>query len=147
MVNDTTVVLREVLESDLPVFFEHQSDPIAARMANFPSRDLDAFYAHWHKILADEVNFLRTILYNGQVAGNIVSFIMHDEREVGYWVGRDYWGKGITTRALQLFLPIIKGRPLYGFTTEGNVASQKVLSNCGFKLLGNFEGLLKFEFL
>lgn len=147
MKNNKAITLRGVLESDLPVFFEHQSDPIAARMADFPSREPDDFYAHWRKIMADESNILRTILHNGQVAGNVVSFIINGEREVGYWLGREYWGKGIITRALQLFLPIIPDRPLYGFTTEGNIASQKVLTHCGFKLLGKFEDMLKFEFL
>jgi hypothetical protein len=34
------VVLRDVVDSDLPIFFEHQRDPEAGRMAAFPSRDM-----------------------------------------------------------------------------------------------------------
>ncbi len=49
------VQLRDVAEGDLPVFFEHQRDPVANRMAGFPPRDRDAFVAHWAKILADEM--------------------------------------------------------------------------------------------
>ena len=29
------VILREVVDSDLPIFFEHQRDPEGARMAAF----------------------------------------------------------------------------------------------------------------
>lgn len=133
--------------SDLPIFFEHQSDPEAARMADFPARDFDAFHAHWQKIMAEDSNILRTVLFKDLVAGNIVSFIMHGEREVGYWLGRKFWGKGIATQALQLFLPLIPERPLYGFTAKHNLDSQKVLIHCGFKLLGESEGMLKFVFL
>lgn len=46
-----SVQLREVLVADLPVFFEHQRDPEANRMAAFAARDRDAFMAHWSKIL------------------------------------------------------------------------------------------------
>jgi len=34
-----TVTLREVTKEDLPIFFEHQLDAEATRMAAFPSRD------------------------------------------------------------------------------------------------------------
>lgn len=44
MTND--VLLRDVTESDLPIFFEQQLDPDATAMAAFPSRDREAFMAH-----------------------------------------------------------------------------------------------------
>ena len=53
-------------------------------MATFPSRDKDAFMVHWAKIMADDSIILKTILFDGQVAGNIVSFEMVGKREVGY---------------------------------------------------------------
>src|SRR5919199_4418973 len=73
------VVLRDVTEGDLAIFFEHQRDPVANRMADFPPRDRDAFRAHWTKILADESVAKKTILFDGRlfdgrVAGNVVSF-------------------------------------------------------------------------
>jgi hypothetical protein len=43
------VQLRDVIEADLPSFFEHQLDPDATRMAAFPSRDRERFMAHWGK--------------------------------------------------------------------------------------------------
>jgi RimJ/RimL family protein N-acetyltransferase len=111
MTND--VHLRDVIESDLPIFYEQQLDPDATRMAAFPSRDREAFMKHWAKIMADETNTLKTILFAGQVAGNIVSWQQGDEREVGYWLGKEYWGKGIATRALAEFLNHVTTRPLY----------------------------------
>src|SRR5512136_2953562 len=99
-----SVLLRDVIASDLPIFFEQQLDPVATQMAAFPARDRETFMTHWAKILADESNILKTILYDDQVAGNIVSWEHSGEREVGYWLGREYWGKGIATRALAAFL-------------------------------------------
>ena len=45
--NPNTVTLRDVTEADLPIFYEQQLDPEATQMAAFPSRDRDAFMAHW----------------------------------------------------------------------------------------------------
>ena len=97
------VKLREVEQSDLPVFFEQQRDPLANQMAAFPARDRDMFMAHWTKIMQDESILLRTILFEGQVVGNLVSFEISGKREVGYWLGREFWGKGIATQALAEF--------------------------------------------
>lgn len=67
MTND--VFLRDVTEADLPIFFEHQQDPEAARMAAFPPRSRDAFFAHWANTLLDDTIAKQTILVDGQVAG------------------------------------------------------------------------------
>lgn len=130
------IQLRDVQESDLSVFFEQQRDPLANQMAAFPARNKDMFMAHWTKIMQDENIFLRTILFEEQVAGNLVSFVMSTEREVGYWLGREFWGKGIATQALSLFLQQIEERPLYAHVARHNIASQRVLQKCGFAIAG-----------
>lgn len=124
--------LCSLTASDLPTFYLHQVDEEAARMADFPIRTEADFYTHWHRIMADPLNILRTVLYEGQVAGNVVSFILEGRREVGYWLGREFWGRGIATAALQLFLEEIPDRPLYAFTAHSNPASARVLQKCGF---------------
>lgn len=130
------VVLRDVVEDDLPILFEHQRDPEANRMAGFPARDREAFMAHWNKILADESVVTKTVLVDGRVAGNIVSFEWSGKREVGYWIGRDHWGKGVATKALTQFLEQVSTRPLYAGVTKHNVASLRVLEKCGFTISG-----------
>jgi len=130
------VVLRDVTEDDLPTFFEQQLDPDATRMAAFTARDRDAFMAHWTKILADETVTKKTILYDGHVAGNVVSFEQFGKRQIGYWLGRDYWGKGVATKALSAFLGHVKARPLYAHVARPNIASIRVLEKCGFTVSG-----------
>jgi len=130
------VVLREVTEDDLPVFFEHQRDPEANRMADFAARDRDAFMAHWTKKVlgGDDSVLTRAVVVDGQVAGNIVSW-KHDGRvEIGYVYGREFWGKGIATRALSAFLREVAIRPLYAYAAAHNVASIRVLEKCGFTI-------------
>jgi RimJ/RimL family protein N-acetyltransferase len=132
-----------VTESDLPVFFEQQRDPDANYMAAFTSRDpndRDAFMAHWARILADEANTTRTIVVDGAVAGNIASFLLEGECDVGYWLGKPYWGRGIATAALRAFLDEITVRPLHARAAKDNVASLRVLRKCGFTITGEGSG-------
>jgi RimJ/RimL family protein N-acetyltransferase len=128
------VLLRDVEESDLPHFFQHQLDPEATRMAGFPARDRGAFMAHWNRVLADASVIKKTILFEGEVAGNIVSFMNSGERDVGYWIGREFWGRGVATRALAGFFRIEARRPLYAGVALHNAASLRVLQKCGFRI-------------
>jgi len=132
----TVVQLRNVTESDLPILFEQQLDPEATAMAAFPSRDRESFMKHWTKIMADESVILKTILFEGQVAGSIVSWEMLGEREVGYWIGKEFWGKGVATKALAEYVETVKTRPLFAHVAKHNVRSQRVLEKCGFKVIG-----------
>lgn len=133
----SNVTLRDVIEADLPIFFEQQLDPEATHMAAFPSREREAFMAHWNnKVLPNPDGIVKTILFDGQVAGNIVSWDQSGKREVGYWIGKEYWGKGIATKALAEFLEIMKIRPLWAHVAKHNIGSQRVLQKCGFVISG-----------
>lgn len=103
-------------------------------MAAFTPRKREEFFAHWNKILADESVAKKAIVFNGQVAGSIVRFERDGKREVGYWIGREYWGKGIATTALSEFLGHVTARPLYAHVAKDNVASMRVLEKCGFAI-------------
>jgi len=130
------IKLRAVIESDLPIFLVHQQDPQATAMAAFPAREREAHLAHWARIMADQTNILRTVVVDGEVVGNIVSWDQSGRREVGYWLGREFWGRGIATRALGLFLDQVALRPLYAHVAKHNVASRRVLEKCGFRIIG-----------
>jgi RimJ/RimL family protein N-acetyltransferase len=130
------VSLREVRASDLPVLCEHQADPEGARMAAFPSRKREAFMAHWAKIMANPACALRTIVADGNVAGQIGAWSDGTERLVGYWVGREFWGRGIASAALRQFLHHETTRPLTAHVVKHNLASIRVLQKAGFTLVG-----------
>jgi RimJ/RimL family protein N-acetyltransferase len=121
---------------DLPVFFEHQMDSEATAMAAFPSREWDAFMQHWGKILKDPATIQKTILFDGIVVGNVVSWVADGRREIGYWLGKPHWGKGIASQALRQFVDGVQFRPLHAHVAKHNVASIRVLEKCGFKVVG-----------
>lgn len=137
------VVLRDVTESDLPIFFEQQLDQTANYMAAFTVKDpadRAAFTAHWTRILGDPAIRAKTVVVNGRVAGHVGSFEQFGEREVTYWIGKEYWGKGVATRALSQFLGDIEARPLYARAAKDNFASIRVLEKCGFAVSGYDKG-------
>ena len=125
-------VLREVAEADLPVFYEYERDPEASAMAEFPSRDRDAFMAHWARTLANDSALTWTIDCDGEAAGNIGCWAADGRRLVGYWIGRKFWGRGLATEALAEVVGIVDARPLYAEVVNTNVASIRVLEKCGF---------------
>lgn len=134
------VLLRAVADDDLPIFFDQQRDPAANYTAAFTAKDpsdLKAFQKHWAKIRADEGVTIRTILVGGRVAGHLAVFGPPAEREVTYWLGREYWGKGIATEALAQFLREYPTRPIHARAAHDNVASLRVLGKCGFAVSGH----------
>ena len=131
------VQLRDVRDDDLVTLFDHQTDPEANRMANFEARDRDAFMAHWAKILHDDSVVVRTIEVEGHVAGKIVSWEHDGERDVGYWIGHDHWGRGVATAALTASLVELDTRPLHAHVAAHNTGSIRVLEKCGFERSGD----------
>jgi len=79
---------------------------MAAFTAEDPA-DWGAFDLRWEKIFADPGITVRTILYQGQVAGSIVCHAWFGDPEIGYWLGVEYWGKGIASRSLEMFLELV----------------------------------------
>ncbi len=137
------IILRGVIESDLPIFFEQQLDPEANHMAAFTAEDptdYEAFMAHWAQILGDESITTMAIVVDGQVAGHTATFEQFGKPSVSYWLGRRYWGQGIATRALTTFLQLVSTRPLYARAAKDNVASLRVLQKCGFAIRGEDRG-------
>lgn len=137
------VLLRNVVEDDLVIFFEQQRDREANYMAAFTAKDPEdraAFEHHWEKLLGDERIIKKTILFEDQVAGHISYFEHFGEPEVTYWIGREYWGKGIATRALRLFINDIKIRPIYARAAKDHTASIRILGKCGFIIWGEDKG-------
>lgn len=131
--DDPVVLLRSVEDGDIEVFFHHQADPEAVAMAAFPAREREQFFTHWAKIRADNANIMRTIVTDGVVAGNVVSWEQDGIRLVGYWLGREHWGRGVATRALRQLVAELSTRPLYAHVAKHNLASIRVLEKCGFQ--------------
>lgn len=130
------VNLRPVTSADLPIFFQQQQDPVANSMAVVNPRDREAFDDHWRKVLASTSSISRTIVADGDVVGNISCFPMEGLDSIGYWIGREHWGRGIASRAVALLLEEVPQRPLHARAARSNLASVRVLTKNGFVVTG-----------
>src|SRR3954454_11272049 len=104
MPNHERPTIREVVESDVPLFYAFQADPESAAMAGVPSRDLDAVEKRWRVIIEDDEITARTIVVGDEVAGCVMAWTAKSHREVGYWIGRQFWGRGVATASLADFI-------------------------------------------
>ena len=78
----------------------------------------------------------RSILYKEKIAGHIICWKEGKfEQRVGYWVGREFWRRGIASTAVAEFLLLVKIRPLFAEVANHNLASKRVLEKNGFTVL------------
>lgn len=90
-------------------------------------------------IEADE--FVRAIEYEGAMVG-AVGYIQHEPRqaEIGYWVGRPWWGRGFATEAARTLMDHCFAEAGFVRLTCGhfvdNPASARVIAKLGFRRIG-----------
>jgi RimJ/RimL family protein N-acetyltransferase len=131
------ITLREVEDADLENFFAHLQEPEAVFMAAFTHEDpadRGDFDTHWARIRGLDSVIIRTVLYQGKVAGHVAGFLRGEDPEVTYWIGRGFWGKGLATAALAEFLGVWIRRPVYARVATDNRGSIRVLEKCGFQV-------------
>lgn len=143
MTTTPQVRLRDCMPDDLPIFFEQQRDPDANHMAAFAAsnpHDYSAFLARWTRLLHNPNIIARTILADERIAGHLSRFQQMGQPSVGYWLGKPFWGQGIATQALSLYLATDATRPLYARVASDNHGSRRVLEKCGFVVTGQARG-------
>ena len=132
------IVLRDVIEEDLSFLYQIQREPKGYEMGAFNPKSEEEFFLHWHeKILGNAEVTARIIQMDGELVGEVASFVREGRRLVGYRIVGKHWGRGIATAALTEFLAVHeKRRPLAAFVATKNVASYRVLQKCGFQQIG-----------
>jgi RimJ/RimL family protein N-acetyltransferase len=132
------VSLRPLRDSDAERVFLLESDVVGADMIALLPRapgDRPGFDRHWDRIRGDPTVVCRVIEADGAFAGYAISFLIYGERQVGYWVERELWGRGIAGTALRLLLAELDDRPLWGRVARSNPASRRVLERAGFGMV------------
>lgn len=143
MVHGEGFVLRRWRRDDLEALVRHANDPLVPRglSERFPHPytrgDGEAFLAGRVVDLRDPV---LAIEIDGQACGTIAVRPGQGERrysaELGYWIGRTYWGRGWMTRIVGTYVAwAMQTRPLYrvqATVLDSNPASATVLLRNGF---------------
>ncbi|TGD76246.1 N-acetyltransferase [Mangrovimicrobium sediminis] len=137
------ITLRKFSPEDAPRVAELVGDREVSRWTSnipYPYTQLDA--VEWINKMALDTS---ARAFAVELDDQLVACISHwpnasGEIEIGYWVGRPYWGKGICSTALRLMLDgksFPAGSDIYARVMESNAASRRVLEKAGFTYLEN----------
>ncbi|RBQ25523.1 MAG: hypothetical protein ALMCE001_02130 [Methanocorpusculum sp. MCE] len=138
--------LRPWEERDAPSLAFFANEPLLARnlRAGFPSpyglEDAKAFIAFCHQQDPGE-NLCLAITDDDTAVGSIGVFCRGERTaELGYWLGKPYWGKGIMTKMVKEVCGLAFCRfaidEIFAEPYEWNAASQRVLEKAGFVYRG-----------
>jgi len=139
------LILRRWEEADAESLFEYASDPAVGPIAGWPA----------HKSIEESRNVILNVFSGGEcyaicekAAGKAIGAISlklngstdmterDDECELGYWIGRPFWGRGYVPEAAREILR--HGFEELGMTTiwcgyyDGNQKSKRVQEKLGF---------------
>lgn len=140
-VSTLSIALRPYDLGDADRLAQLLNDPEVTEMTAsipypFARSDAEAFLSNVRNEEGRKVS--RAVLLDDAMVGGVKLGATRPggREELGYWIGRAYWGQGIATRAVAMFLDLLReqgiGGPLYAKTVRSNVASQKVLLSNGF---------------
>lgn len=144
------ILFRPWRDNDAETLYKYASDPEVGPRAGWPP----------HKSVEESLEIIRTIFHcdhmwaiewkeTGEPIG-CMGYMVHGESninigendaEVGYWIARPYWNRGICTEALRLLIDYCFKEK--GFCTlwadyfPDNPASGKVMEHCGFRDTGD----------
>jgi len=146
MIETERLILRPWQESEADVLFKYAKDPDIGPIAGWPS----------HKSVEDSLNIIRTVFSapetyavvlksTGEPVGScgiMFSDSIHSsnmgngEAEIGYWIGKPFWGQGLIPEAVKAL--ICRCFNELSLTTvwcgyyDGNNKSRRVCEKCGF---------------
>jgi RimJ/RimL family protein N-acetyltransferase len=139
--------LKWVQSDGIPLPFLYEATGVLTRFTDQRDpkpRSREAFFAAWDRNFVDPGVRGLVIELGDAESREIVGSISRVQAEgrdcVGYWIARAHWGKGVASRALELFLREEVRRPLHATTASTNATSQRILTKCGFRCVGQRMG-------
>lgn len=147
------LLLRRFSEDDAQEVFELAKDPDVGPRAGWnPHENIEETLTVLMNIIMPSDAFAITLKDSGKVIGDIA---IEEDRyrpdadsgELGYWLGKEYWGKGYMTEAARAVIDYAfgeKGLSMLGICTSPvNSRSQRVIEKCGFVYEGTIRRTYK----
>jgi RimJ/RimL family protein N-acetyltransferase len=125
-------------------FLHHHADSFLARArALDPAREIVFAIELEEEGLVGVIGFHPTDVLGARLGGPNLSGSGHVGPEVGYWLGRPFWGRGLATEAVLGALNWVKKRWRRRLVVSGhfadNPASGRVLEKAGFLYTGEIQ--------
>ena len=146
------LLLRPFEQSDIPDIVQLLQDPaIAATTLNVPYPYTPEHASAWLQYQQQEeaagtgYTFAVVRQHDSVLVGaiDIRPRERHDKAEIGYWIGRPYWGQGYATEAARAIIRFgfeeLGLNRIYATHFTGNPASGRVMQKAGMQ----FEGVLR----
>ena len=139
------IMLRPWRASDAETLYKYASDPeVGPRAGWFPHKSVEESREIIRTIFNSDHMWAMVLKRAGEAIG-CMGYMVHGESnidigendaEVGYWIARPYWNRGICTEALRGLIDhcfSVKGfRTLWADYFPENPASGRVMEKCGF---------------
>ena len=122
------LLLRPWEESDAESCYRYASDPLVGPAAGWPA----------HTSVENSREIIRTVLSEPDTFAVILKERpeIGSEPEIGYWIGRPFWGQGLIPEAVRELLRYCfedKGaQRVWCSHYAGNEKSKRVIEKCGF---------------
>lgn len=140
------LILRPWRETDADALFKYASDPDVGPRAGWPPhKSVEESLGIIRNVFSGEGMFAVELKETSEAIGCVGYLpascsnldIDEDQCEVGYWIAKPYWGKGICTEAMRAVVDHcfnVKGfTVLWGDYFPENPASGRVMEKCGFR--------------
>jgi RimJ/RimL family protein N-acetyltransferase len=144
------IAVRHLVREDAEAIARHADNPLVAEVLRdrFPSPYSRDHARSFIRAVIDSDPPMAYAIANEQEAFGVVGFlpgqdVYYRSAEVGFWIGEEYWGRGIMSRVLQAFSEYLflnfEFNRLYCGIFSSNPASARVLEKSGYQR----EGILK----
>ena len=143
MITSGEIVFRRLTSSDLDVMIEMKTDDQMMRYTSFGrAQSVEDIKKNLNKCIDDESKDHPLGVWGTELksSGDFLGWFMlkkerHPFAELGYMIRKKYWGKGLTTKSVQLLLDYgfsINLQKICAVTDPENKASIRVLEKTGF---------------
>ena len=148
------LMMRRWQDSDAESLFEYARDPEVGPIAGWPPHEsMEESLDVIHNVFNGNEAYAICLQENDKAIGAIELKLnghtdmtdRDDECELGYWLGKPFWGQGIMTEAVKAVLrhafEDIRMRTVWVGYYEGNTRSKRVQEKCGFRFQWKSEGV------
>ena len=148
------LVLRPWEDADAADLYEYARDPSIGPAAGWPAHaSVEESRATIHGVLAEPETYALCLKETGRPVGSIALKLnghtdmtdRDDECELGYWIGRPFWGRGLVPEAVREVLrhafEDLGIRCVWAGYYDGNDKSRRVQEKCGFRYQWTTEGV------
>lgn len=146
MIETERLILRPWQESEAGILYRYASDPDIGPVAGWPP----------HTSVEDSLEIIRTVFSAPETYAVVLkdtgepvgccgimfadslhsANIKEGEAEIGYWIGKPYWGQGLIPEAVKALLARcfneLKLNAVWCGYYDGNIKSKRVIEKCGF---------------